>query len=32
MTTDELKARAEELALQVIRLVDALPNSVKDAQ
>jgi len=29
MTTDELKARAEELALQVIRLVDALPNSVK---
>ena len=29
MTTDELKARTEELALQVIRLVDALPNSVK---
>ena len=29
MTTDELKARTKELALRVIRLVDALPNSVK---
>jgi four helix bundle protein len=29
MTTDELKARAKEFALRVIRLVDALPNSVK---
>jgi len=29
MTTDELKARTEEFALRVIRLVDALPNSVK---
>ncbi len=29
MTTDELKARTKEFALRVIRLVDALPNSVK---
>ena len=29
MTTDELKARTKELTLRVIRLVDALPNSVK---
>ena len=29
MTTDELKARTKELALRVIRLVDALPTSVK---
>src|SRR6266436_3886845 len=27
--TDELKARTKELALRVIQLVDALPNSVK---
>jgi four helix bundle protein len=29
MTTPELKARTKEFALRVIRLVDALPNSVK---
>jgi four helix bundle protein len=29
MTTDELKARTKEFALRVIRLVDALPTSVK---
>jgi len=29
MITDELKVRTKELALRVIRLVDALPNSVK---
>jgi four helix bundle protein len=29
MTTAELKARTKEFALRVIRLVDALPNSVK---
>jgi four helix bundle protein len=29
MTTDELKARTKEFALRMIRLVDALPNSVK---
>jgi four helix bundle protein len=29
MATDELKARTKEFALRVIRLVDALPNSVK---
>lgn len=29
MTTDELKARTKEFALRVIRLVDALTNSVK---
>jgi four helix bundle protein len=29
MTTAELKARTKELALRVIRLVDALPNTVK---
>ena len=29
MTTDELKARTKEVALRVIRLIDALPNSVK---
>jgi four helix bundle protein len=29
MTTDELKARTKEFAFRVIRLVDALPNSVK---
>jgi four helix bundle protein len=29
MTTDELKARTKEFALRVIRLVDALPNTVK---
>lgn len=29
MTTAELKARTKEFALRVIRLVDALPNTVK---
>src|SRR5437899_11955888 len=29
MTTVELKARTKEFALRVIRLVDALPNTVK---
>jgi four helix bundle protein len=29
MTTTELKARTKEFALRVIRLVDALPNTVK---
>jgi hypothetical protein len=29
MTTDELKARTKQLALRVIRLVDALPGDVK---
>src|SRR5436309_14364789 len=29
MTTAELKARTKDFALRVIRLVDALPNSVK---
>ncbi len=29
MTTVELKARTKDFALRVIRLVDALPNSVK---
>jgi four helix bundle protein len=29
MTTDELKERTKIFALRVIRLVDALPNSVK---
>jgi len=29
MTTAELKARTKEFALLVIRLVDALPNTVK---
>jgi four helix bundle protein len=29
MTTDELKARTKIFALRVIRLVDALPNTVK---
>jgi four helix bundle protein len=29
MTTPELKARTKEFALRVIRLVDALPNTVK---
>jgi four helix bundle protein len=29
MTTDKLKARTKELALRVIRLVDALPSDVK---
>jgi four helix bundle protein len=29
MTTAELKARAKEFALRVIRLVDALPDTVK---
>ncbi len=29
MTTDELKARTKEFVLRVIRLVDALPTSVK---
>jgi len=29
MTTDELKARTKDFALRVIRLVDALPNTVK---
>jgi four helix bundle protein len=30
MTTDELKQRTKTLALRVTRLVDALPNTVKD--
>jgi four helix bundle protein len=29
MTTDELKARTKQFALRVVRLVDALPNTVK---
>jgi hypothetical protein len=29
MTTDELKRRTKSFALQVTRLVDALPNTVK---
>jgi hypothetical protein len=29
MTTAQLKARTKEFALRVIRLVDALPNTVK---
>jgi four helix bundle protein len=29
MTTAELKARTKDFALRVIRLVDALPNTVK---
>jgi hypothetical protein len=29
MTTAELKARTKEFELRVIRLVDALPNTVK---
>src|ERR1700704_3779956 len=29
MTTAELKARTKEFALRVIKLVDALPNTVK---
>src|ERR1700731_640175 len=29
MTTTELKARTKKFALRVIRLVDALPNTVK---
>ena len=29
MTTAELKARTKDFALRVIRLVDALPNSIK---
>lgn len=29
MTTAELKARTKEFALRIIRLVDALPNTVK---
>jgi four helix bundle protein len=29
MTTAELKARTKEFALRVVRLVDALPNTVK---
>jgi four helix bundle protein len=29
MTTVELKARSKEFALRVIRLVDALPNTIK---
>ncbi len=32
MTTAELKARTKEFALRVIRLVDALPNTIKGSR